>query len=100
MLEKEEILLSSFYLLQVTLPENALQGELSWRGADHVECEIHRRCVDNIHWREKEEVYLEIRKYSLWNTASNIKMKETTSRAQRRAIEGFELVWSQMKNFS
>jgi hypothetical protein len=29
MLEKEEILLSSFYLLQVTLPENALQGELS-----------------------------------------------------------------------
>ncbi len=72
----------------------------SWRGADHVECEIHRRCVDSIHWREKEEVYLEIRKYSLWNTASNIKMKETSSRAQRRAIEVWELVWSQMKKFS
>jgi hypothetical protein len=30
--EKEEILLFSYYLLQVTLPENILQGELTRSG--------------------------------------------------------------------
>ncbi len=42
--------------------------------------------------RRKKFIWKYENMYSLGNTASNIKMKETTSRAQRRAIEVLELV--------